>query len=118
MPSVGGADLDARQRQALAESFVGVRAGAAEIVSAEAQTRFDGEDPYLLLSLSLGPPPATGTWTTDDMFDLSQLVRQKLRESRVEGVTPSFVGGASPEELDDDDVSADKDAQPVPDAGR
>lgn len=110
-----GVDLDHDGRHELAERFVGVRAGHAEIVAAKAEVRSDDDEPYLMLSLSMGPPPASGEWTTDDLFELWQEVRRRIGESGVRGVRPSYVGGASGEEGVEDPHASKGGGQPVHD---
>jgi hypothetical protein len=97
-----GVDLSSAELLRFAGQFVGARAGDAWVAAAHAEVRYDGEEPYVRLSLSLGPPPADrDTWTTDDMFELRQEVRRRIAASGVRDVVISYSGDASDE---DDEV--------------
>lgn len=90
------AELSGSDQQELAKRFVGVSAGDATVIDAWAETRYDAAEPYVLVSLELGPPPRTrDTWTTDDMFALRQEVRRRLSDTGASDVEVSYVGGAS-----------------------
>lgn len=107
-----GADLSSQELLPFAARFVGVRAGAAWVQGAEAEVRDDADEPYVLLSLSLGPPPAgAATWSTDDMFELRQEVRRRLAASGVRGVVVSYVGGAADDE-EQDELAGDGKGRP------
>jgi len=104
--AVPGVDLSPDDLLRFTGSFVGARAGQAWVSGADAQVRDDGDEPYVLLSLSLAPPPAgSATWSTDDMFELRQEVRRRLAVSGVRDVVVSYVGGG--------DGDADEDQPPT-----
>lgn len=103
--SVRAATLSGDETSTFERRLVGLSIGAVRIVGARTEVRYDAAEPYLLLELELGPPPAgRATWTTDDLFAVRQEVRHRLGDSGMEGVEISYVGGASdadPDELPD-----------------
>lgn len=93
---VDAVDLGSEALLRFAGAFIGARAGEAWIAGAQAEARYDEDEPYVRLVLSLGPPPAgRETWTTDDMFELRQEVRRRIAESGLLRVAASYVGGAA-----------------------
>jgi hypothetical protein len=107
-------ELDRARRSELEGRFVGLQAGAARVVPATPEDRVDLEGEGGLLSLELGPPPGGAeTWSTDNMFAVPQQVRRRLRESGLEDVVVSLVGGAAPGERDQQPV---REGKALPDA--
>jgi hypothetical protein len=93
---VDAVDLDSEALLRFAGAFIGARAGDAWVAGAQAEKRYDEDEPYVRLVLSLGPPPAgRETWTTDDMFELRQEVRRRIADSGLRRVSVSYVGGAA-----------------------
>lgn len=102
-------ELPTSELQRLAASFVGARAGAAEVQEAAAEVRYDEEEPYVLVSLALGPPPrGEETWTTEDMFQLRQEVRRRLAAAELDHVELSYVGGGTEGDSDEGPPSEGK----------
>lgn len=94
--------------QALKERFVGAGHGGVRVIDARGEMRYDDEDPYLLVSLALSPPPASEeTWSVDDLYELRQEVRKRARDLGPD-VRLSYVGGARPGEVADEPPGAAK----------
>lgn len=88
--------LSAEERLRFVGRFVGAAFGEAMVLGSAGEIRYDRDEPYLLLNLTLGTPPADqDTWSVEDLFGLRQEVRKRLRESGVHDVEISYVGGAS-----------------------
>ena len=114
---VVGTDWGSHDLLLFAGHFLALRSGAAVVSSARAEVRTDEQEPYVLLSLALGPPPpGRETWPTEDMFKLRQEVRRRLAERGVPGVVVTYVGGEAEGETEPELINGHE-GKPVFDEG-